>query len=73
MEVVQTAWPLKANAESATADAFLASLGVAPKTQFTLRYEPDEIDEPKEGGYNGDKSGEIDEGMWVLPRHKMPQ
>jgi hypothetical protein len=38
--------------------------------QFTLRYEPDEIDEPYKGGYNGDKSGEIDEGMWELPRQK---
>jgi hypothetical protein len=23
---------------------------------------------PYKGGYNGDKSGEIDEGMWELPR-----
>jgi hypothetical protein len=38
--------------------------------QFTLRYEPDEIDVPYKGGYNGDKSGEIDEGMWELPRQQ---
>jgi hypothetical protein len=23
---------------------------------------------PYKGGYNGDKSGEIDEGMWELPK-----